>query len=307
MKPTRRWLIVAIVIFIFGVSVILRGWYMESLMLKASKGTQKRERIIALAPSTTEILFALGLGERVVGVSKFVKYPAEAAAKPKVGGHFDPDMEALLSLMPDVVVLLSAEHNAGLESYLQSLNLGTIKVDDMSVGAILQSVEDLGEFFSKEEQAKNLLSELRGRIEKVKLQTANKVSPRVLVSISREVGTGRVRSLIAAGSDGYHQELLAILNAQNAYTGNVAFPELSREHMIQIDPDIIIDIVLDSEFAKHGREKLLVDWREYTELRAVKEGKVFVLAGDKHVISGPRFVETLEEMARMIHGETSDE
>lgn len=303
----RKWFfVVGFLGVVFGGSWVAREFVRgEREVVVDGDVVVTKERLVALAPSTVEILFALGVGERVVGVSRYTTFPAEAVVKPKVGGYLDLDVEALVRLRPDGVVLL--EEQGEVEERLRKMGLDTIRVDHMSVAGILESVFLLGDFVGEGERGRELEASLRERVEAVRARGATGERPVVLVSIGREAGLGKVVKLTAAGGKGFHTELIGIAGGVNGYEGSVAFPMLTREHLIRMNPDVIIDLLPAGDFERLGREKVLADWAGYSELKAVREGRVFVLGEDRHYVPGPRFVETLEDFSGLIQGGGEDE
>lgn len=254
--------------------------------------SEQYKRIVTMAPSTGEVVYAIGQGSKLVGVSRFMKYPKEADSLAKVGGYLDVDFEALLRLEPDLVILLEAQ--SALQSKLEKLGIATLSVNHMSVGGILESIGQIGECIGAAGESNKLVEEIEGRMQGIAVGHVDQEKRKVLISIGRTRGEGKVQSITAAGSDGYHQELISRLGAQNAYAGMEAFPQLNREHLLRMNPDVIIDMVNTQGARDIGVDKILADWSALPELKAVQNGHVYVLAGDKHFIPGPRFIETLE-------------
>lgn len=295
-----------VIVPVLGVLVV----FVASLAVRDCVGKQEPppaaancQRIIALSPSAVEIIYRLGLGDRLVGVSRFCEYPPEAADKPVVGGYIDLDFEAVLRLEPDCVVLLEEQREVAAK--LRQLGVRTIAVDHASTGGILASISEIGAASGKAGEAAALVGSLRQRIrEVVKKSAAAESRPRVLVCISRDTGSDQPDRIIAAGNAGVHQEYITMAGGENAYRGAVAYPSISRENLIRMDPDVIIDLLTEEAWNKVGREKLLGQWSAYPELRAVKNRRIVILHKNKYLIPGPRFVDTVEAFARAIHPET---
>ncbi|WP_143158761.1 helical backbone metal receptor [Rubritalea squalenifaciens] len=289
------------VVLVFTLSYFLKD--ISSRQVEENKGlteAKEVERVVALAPSTVEILYALELGGKVAGVSRYTTYPLEALEKPKVGGYVDVDMEALVALKPDLVILLMEQSQ--LEDKLKGMGIGTLKVKHMTVDGVLESVRKVAERCGVKDKGILLEQAMRQQMAEVVKVSEGKAKPKVLVSIGREVGTGKVRMLTAAGAQGIHQEMIGLAGGVNAYEGSVPFPQLNREHLIMMNPDVIIDMVPQRDLDAVGEEKLLAEWQEFGELKAVKNGQVYVLGGDQYFVPGPRLVETLKRYAEMIHG-----
>jgi iron complex transport system substrate-binding protein len=256
-------------------------------------------RIVSLAPSVTEILFELGLGGRVAGVTRYCRFPPEALAKPQVGGYVDPNYEALLRLRPDIVIVLTA-HTAARE-HLRSLGLRTLTVDHTTMGGIIGSVAAIGTACGVAPEAGAMARKMAARIDRVKNTTAPCGRPRVLMSVDRT--TDAASSVYVAGNNTCYDEMIAMAGGVNAYTGAAAYPAVSAEGILRMNPQVIIDLVPALDGGKHRREKALAQWNALTGTEAVARGRVYIFEQDYAVIPGPRFVLLLEDMARAIHPE----
>lgn len=288
-------------IFLLILAIFLASYWLRNDGAAESAPAETSEtKIVAMAPSSGEVVFALGLGEQLVGVSRFAKYPPEVADIAKVGGYLDVDLEAIVRLKPDVVVLLKEQSE--LAKQLENLGMSTLMVDHMSVEGIIDSITQVGKKFDKVDEANALLESLDSRINVVKAGAQSRQDKRLLLSIGRELGVGKVTGVVAAGAGGYHQQLIELAGYTNAYSGAENFPQLSREHLLRMNPEIIIDMVNLRDSQAHGVENIMADWNSYPELSAVKNGKVFLLVGDAHFVPGPRFVSTLEWIANCEEG-----
>jgi len=258
------------------------------------------QRIVSLSPGVTETLFALGLGPRVVGVTRFCSYPPEACMLPKVGGFVDPNYEAIASLGPDVAVVLPEQ--AGVARNLQALGIKTITVNNKTVEDIMGAIATLGRAFGAHGRAEALLSDLRKRMDALGRRAPGGPRPRVLVSVARGMGSLGMKTVYIAGRGSYFDELVKMAGGRNAYGRKTPkYPRLSWEGLLDLDPDIIIDLVPSLEKRGWDEKAILAQWRVMKGLRALDEGRVFVLGKDYVTIPGPRFILLLEDMARIIH------
>lgn len=298
----RTSILVLAVIAIFAGSHFLRLWLHShrDTALPAPVVNQSYERIIALSPSSAEVVYQLGLDDRLVGVSRFCKFPADAANKPIVGGYLDLDFETVLKLQPDCVILLNEQQ--ALAKRLNDLNIKTISVDHASTEGILSSIHAIGAPFGKISEAEKINSQLQKRIDTVIARgKKSDTKPRVLVCISRDTTSSQPDRIIAAGNAGVHQEYITMAGGTNAYQGSIAYPAISREKLLQLNPDIIIELISEDVWKDLGRTKLLQQWAVYSELQAAQNQRIIFLHENKHVIPGPRFVDTLEAFSRAIH------
>lgn len=258
------------------------------------------QRIVSMAPSLTEMLFALDLGDRVVGVTRYCNYPVEAAELPRVGGHLDPNLEAIARLRPDLVVVL--EEQQDLAETLGKLALRSVTVSDDSVEQILDTIAILGERCNATLRARELVSNLNARMEAVRRRTAELPRPAVLVVIDRALDAGTIEDAYVAGRDDYFEHLIELAGGRNAYRGPaIPYPVVSVEGIIGISPEVIIDLAA-GRIANHA-EQAIADWQRFPQIDAVARHRVYALTADYAMIPGPRFVLLLEALAERIHPE----
>jgi iron complex transport system substrate-binding protein len=255
---------------------------------------------VSLVPSITETLFALGLGDRVVGVTKFCSYPPAATRLPKVGGQVDPNAEAIALLRPDLVVLF--DYQDAVRKQVEALGLRTLVVPGKSLENILALVERLGEACGCPDTARKLRADFEARIEAVRSRTkAARTRPRVLISVDRVLGGG-LRGVYAAGDDGYFTVLLDIAGGRNACSGTgIAFPMLSPESIVELNPDVIIDLCVGAVGKGLSKESLADDWSSLRTVSAVQSGRIHVITESFATVPGPRSIEFLEQLAAFLH------
>jgi iron complex transport system substrate-binding protein len=257
-------------------------------------------RIVSLAPSLTETLFALGLGDRVVGVTRFCAYPPEVLELPRVGGHLDPNFEAIVSLEPDLVVAIPSSHESGRR--LKSLGIRVLEVDQHDVRAVLDSVSAVAEACGVADRGKALRAQMGRRLDRVAAGVADARRPRAIVVVGHQTLDESVRSVWAAGRDTFYDGVVEIAGGVNAIEGSLArYPELSREGLASLDAEVILDVIAGLEARNLETEEIHAGWMQLSELRAVREHRVHVLAGDQMVVPGPRLPELVEAVARALH------
>ena len=257
-------------------------------------------RIVSLAPSVTETLFALGLGDRVVGVTRYCRFPPEALTKAKVGGYYDPNYEEIVRLRPDLVIML-AEHEAP-KKHLQSLQLATLAVSHGKIAEIIRSITIIGERCGAGEKAGEIVADINRRIEKIKTRTRGLPRPRVLVSVGH--GMGSSSDLCVAGRNTYYEEILLLAGGVNAIENKtVSFPLVSAEGIYQINPQVIIDLLPETGEKGRYRETILAEWNKISAVDAVRNKRVYLVAQDYAFIPGPRFIAFLEAIALALHPE----
>ena len=255
-------------------------------------------RIVSFAPSITETMFALGLGERVVGVTRYCTYPETAKKLPKVGGYLDPNFEQILMLKPDLVVLLK-EH-VQLMKFLGQNKIQFISINNEKCAGILQSFETIGRLCGHSAQADSLISITQSELNRpVVLQKR----PSILLCIGRDnPGTGSIGQVFVAGPKSFYSELIDAAGGTNAYTDSTgSYPALTAEGIIQCKPDIIIDVMGSmGSGSSVAPEKIVADWNRLQLVPAVKNKQVVCLTGDYLTIPGPRIALVLRDFKTVI-------
>jgi iron complex transport system substrate-binding protein len=268
------------------------------ISMASTVNAESYHRIVSLAPSITEILFALGLGDRVVGVTRYCTYPPAALTKAKVGGYYDPNYEAILRLRPDLVIVL-AEHDAA-KRYLRNFHSNVMQVNHRSIGDIVGSIKAIGDSCGAARAADSILASIKASMERIRAGTAHLRSPRVMVSVGRSMGT--TGDLCIAGVGTYYDEMIRLAGGQNAFTEKgISFPTLSPEGVLRVNPEVIIDLVPESNGVAPGDSAVRAAWAKFGRVDAVRKGRVFIFRQDFAEIPGPRFILLLEEMAKVIH------
>ncbi len=258
------------------------------------------KRVVSLAPSITESLFALGLGNRIVGVTRYCNYPKEARTKQKVGGYADPNYELIFDLKPTQVFLLDLHHVAN--KALLKLNLSTQTVRAESIRDIYTSIETIGQVCGVEERGATLIDSLEQRLNLIRQKTEGRPKPRVLISVGRSMGSGSLEDTYVAGRRSFFNEVLALAGGENAMgPGSVVYPRLSAEGVLHVEPDVIVDLVVNRAEKNISKEEVRGQWRSLARTKAVKNGRVHVLGQDYVVVPGPRFVLLVEQLARLFH------
>jgi iron complex transport system substrate-binding protein len=258
------------------------------------------QRIVSMAPSVTEILFALGLGDSVVGVTTYCDYPPAVASIKKVGGLYPPNHEAVAALAPDIVIALRNQEVA--TDYRSTLGLNVLEVDHDTLAGVKQSITAIGRACGRVQAAQRMFDDLEARVSAIERATAGLDRPRVLMVVERDVGSDSVSGVYVAAQDGFYDSMLRMAGATNAYRdAKSGYVKLSAESILHIDPEIIIDIVPDLHTRGLQADALIDDWRSVSSVEAVIRGRVFVLGDTSMVRPGPRFILIVETLARLIH------
>jgi iron complex transport system substrate-binding protein len=252
-------------------------------------------RIVSHVPSITEMLFALDLGDSVVGVSDYCNYPEEAKEKPSVGGYYTPSIEKITSLDPDLVLT-----DGYAEDILQLDGIGIpyIVLDPPDIDGVLDNIQLIGEITGVQEKASELVNEIEGRIDAVVSAVADAAHPRVFYVFDASDPT----KPWTAGPGSFVDAFIRMAGGENIAAGAQGpWVQFSMEELIDADPEIIIVDAMMGTAANDPEEiKALAGWKETT---AAKENQIYTIDGDLVNRHGPRIAQALEEMARIIHPE----
>ena len=279
---TRRWLLVAILGS--AIAACSRG-----KAAKVSAGSGAR-RIVSLNPSTTEALFAIGAGDRVVGRSRFCDFPPEAASLPIVG-DVEPDLEAILELRPDLVVGLGGLTSDRLADKLGARGIPTWITYSSSLAAIDELIMGLGERTGLTKNAKRLVETIDANERAVERSVALERRPRVLMVVS-------VAPVVAAGPQSFASELIGKAGGENVIAEGGAWPTVGFERIVDLDPDVVLDA---TEVANSDATRLTRGAPGWGGLRAVREGHVVPVRDERVLRAGPRIAEGLGVLARALH------
>lgn len=250
------------------------------------------QRIISLAPSITEILFALALGDRVVGVTSYCDFPAEAKAKEKIGDTLKPNLERLIALKPDLVLISTASQLEKITQQLDQLNIPVFVTSPKSVDGVLASIRKIGELTGTTRRADDLAAEMQTRIAAVQHQAANQSTPSVLYIL-------QLSPLITAGKNTFINDLIQQAKGRSITGEEVAdYPQFSRETAIARAPEVIL--VPES----HGTELVNTEavQQAFATTPAIKNNRIVRVNPDLIDRPGPRIVEGLEALYAGIHG-----
>jgi len=294
----RRWILISTIVAAFGGSYVLKRMVADRGEA-ASEPPHGAVRIVSLAPSITETLFELGLGDRVVSVTRYCLFPPEARNKPQVGGYYDPNFEAVVTARPDLVITLTEHEEVRKE--LGKLGLATITVDQTTVPGILASVLQIGTACGCPEKAARLHEHLEARLQEIAKRTSGKPRPRVLISIGRMAGDASMNRITVCGRKGFFEELIGLAGGRNAFEREIAFPALSAEGLLETRPDVIIDLWPDLKEKGLDADTVRNQWKGIPGLRA----RISVIGESYAMIPGPRIVLLLEDLVRAIHPEAT--
>jgi len=250
-------------------------------------------RIVSLAPSVTEILFAIGVSERIIGVTQFCDYPPEAKAKPKVGAS-QPNIESLLALNPDLVIAPRAFIRPDVLDKLDQLKITVYILEAKTIEDILSHIQTLGRMLDRSAAADELATSMRRRITDVKTRTQALTHRRLLYVLNSD-------PLVTVGPGSFIHQLIEMAGGTNVGAAmQTPYPRLSLEEAIRQDPEIIVFPVGTTEGIPETEQQR---WQRWPTMSAVKQGRFYRISSVLLDRPGPRIVEGLEALARSIHPE----
>lgn len=282
------------------------------ILMSASHADASPNRIVSLSPVGTEILYMLGQERNIAAVTNFCDYPPEAKQKPKVGGFTDVSMENLIAMNADLIVLQDLHKKLALN--LEKLGVPYVTIRQESVEDIYDSIVAVGKACGAEEQAERLSSEIKSQINDVAAKAASLPKRRVLLCVSRELSEPRISVFYAAGGKTFYDELITLAGGENVLKDfEAAYPRVSAEGLVALDPEAIIDLVGDSAYyhspgnidkeTVFSEERLMGQWKSGPQVEAVRDGRVSILRGTMYLRPGPRITEILRVFAEAIHPE----
>ncbi len=276
------------------------------------------QRLISTVPSITEVLFDIGLGDRLVGDSKFTIYPPETRNIEKVGGLYDVDWERIIALRPELVVTLTESET--IRQRLRELNIETIGVDHRSVEGLLQSYDQIGERFGGDiqQKAEERKTALKVKLDELEAKTEKLPKVRVMLCLDRTRGSGRIQNLFIAGTNPFFQDVIRLAGGVNVGAeSGIPVPNVSVEGVLSMNPEVIVDLLtgegtvasanLSDEQKKTKLLDTMSDWKTLgNSVAAVQSGRIFLLTDDFTTIPGPRTPLFIEQLINVFHGNLSE-
>ncbi|MFH1614374.1 MAG: helical backbone metal receptor [Planctomycetota bacterium] len=259
------------------------------------------ERIVCLAPNLTEIIFALGLGEKIVGVTSDSRYPPQALNKKNVGTFWQPNPEAVIATRPDLVLTLSFHQQQTVAEQLSRIGYRCLTVEIETIEQFYNAVEQIGAAASRQAEADALVSSLKKKLAVL----SEKISRSPKVSVLWVVQTEPLR---VAGTDTFIDELIRLAGGRNAIGKTIyQYPPIGLEQVIASAPDVIIHPAMENSAISLQTEQAMQFWSRLKNLPAVKNNRVYVVEPDKISRISPRLYDGVEMIAAYLHPEVFSE
>jgi len=280
----------------------LLGLFAALIALAPSSFAQPK-RIVSTAPSITEILFALGLGDRVVGVTTFCRYPAEALSRPKIGTYYEPNFEAILAARPDVVFVV--KNPVRFKEKLEGMGLRVVELAGENLAGITESIRLVAATAGVPERAVKLNASIAAELASIRKSVEGRSRPKFLFVIGRT--PGRLEGLFVAGRDNFLNELIGIAGGANAFADLAqSYAKVPLEEVLARNPEVVLDIGDMADTASVTPEKTRATvalWSAVPSIPAVKNGRVHATPADYFFVAGPRVVEAARAFVRLLHPE----
>lgn len=253
-------------------------------------------RIVSTSPVITETLFALGIGSRVVGVSNYCHYPAEAATRPRIGTYLEPDIEAIVRLKPDLVLIERLPNRAIEQLTAARVPVRTVVTGD--IAANMRLMEDVAEAAGVKEQGLQLTARLRRELESLK-PAPSAARVRAVFIVGRAPQS--LDNLIAAGTKSHLDELMALAGGVNAIDSPLPYAKISLETILRARPQVIIDMGQMGDktaITPEQQRAVAALWGRRPEIRA----RIHAVADERFLVPGPRMAEAVRVLSEMFQG-----
>lgn len=247
------------------------------------------QRIVCLVPSITDIVFRLGAGARVAGITDYTKYPPEASAKPSVGGVINPSLEKLASLRPDLVLAIADLNSFDVVRSIQALGFPVFIIQPHGIAGIYRSVQSIGEAIDEPDRASALVRSLRAREEAVRRRVAGKKSPSLFFLLWPD-------PLMSTGKGAFISELIEIAGG-NSITSDVEneWPRMSLETVVARQPQYLLIVKGTAIDLPNLRNR-----SGWNSLQAIKNGRILYV-DDRINFPSPLAFDALEDLAKQLH------
>jgi iron complex transport system substrate-binding protein len=251
-------------------------------------------RVVSLAPSITEIVFALGQEQILKGVTSYSNFPPQASGLPRVGSYVRLDIERIIELRPDLCIAVKDGNPKATVDRLQALGVPVYALDPRSVPTVIQAILEMGAVLNAGDQAERLARDMRSRIQRVTDRLAGAVRrPRVFFQIGDA-------PIVSVGTNTFAHELIGLAGGNNVAAGATGYPRFNREQVLALAPDVI---VISSMDRTGSIEQTRQEWSRWPSVPAVRDNRIHLVDSDIFDRPSPRLVTGLEQLAGFIHPE----
>jgi iron complex transport system substrate-binding protein len=288
----RIWLYIFPITWLFLTQA--QAYTVQDAMGKLIQFERPPSRIVSLAPSITEILFSLDLGERVAGVTTYSNFPGEASQKPKVGTYINLNVEKIISLSPELVIGTKDGNRKNVTDLLEQAGIKVFIVNPRNVESAIETIERVGMVTGVPERGKELRKTLEGRLSRIQELVSHRRQPNVFMQIN-------LKPIMTVNRDTFLNDLIRLSGGHNIFEQEpFHYPRINVEEIIARKPEVIMISSMDLG----GRfEAAREEWLKLTVIPAARDKRVHLIDSDLSNRPGPRIVDALEIMARFVHPE----
>jgi iron complex transport system substrate-binding protein len=257
-------------------------------------------RVISMSPNLTQILFAIGCQDKLIGVDDYSVYPPKAKDLPKMGNYLDPNMEALIAAKPDLILTVKSDDK--IKGMLDGVGLKYVSFGNDKIADIIDSIDRIGMMLGCQRTSGWMIQSFEGK--RMMVETKLKDAPRVKVALVVGRNPGKLQDIYVAGPSSFMGELIIIAGGDNVFaSANLPWPQVGIESLVSANPDVIIDSTLSKGATDAEYKALASDWDKLPTLRAVKNKRVIVPRDGWWQIPGAYMDSTIMLLAHWLHPE----
>ena len=285
-----------------GLGRLIAGVLGCAVVLAGCGGAESRSvtphGIVVMGPHLTEVVFALGQGNRVVGVGNYSDYPPEIEGLTRVGGYIDPDLEQITLLNPEMILLAGAYPKVS--EFAQARGLRAVNIDMDSLETIGQGIAEVGDLLDCADEAGALRAQFQEELARLRADTEGLPRPKVLIITGRSTHT--LDTLQTAGAPSFLSDIVELAGGGNVYgdTGTRYF-EASKETVVVRAPEVILEFHAGEELSDSDRIAFIRDWDALPSLPAVKNGRIYLITDSYAMRPGPRITGIARKIAHLLH------
>jgi iron complex transport system substrate-binding protein len=263
--------------------------------LNAAEPGNKPTRIISLAPNLTEILFALGLDEKIIAVSSDSDYPPDAADKSKVGTFWQPNVEVIIACQPDLVVALQTEQQKAIANSLERIGYRVLALKIERLDDLFVAIGQIGTATGHKQRADKLISNIRSQLDTLRSKFSLQDKARVLWVVQAE-------PLRVVGRNTFINEMIELAGGENCIGPTLSrFPQIGSEEILTSGVEVIIQSAMGKNNIDRQQQAAQVFWSKWPNLLAVKNNRIYVIESDTVLRLGPRLPEGVNLIADYLH------
>jgi iron complex transport system substrate-binding protein len=249
-------------------------------------------------PALTEMVFAIGAGDRVVAVSSYDEDPPQVRSLPRVGALLDPDLERILTLEPDLVLVYGSQTD--LMQQLTRASVPFFSYRHAGLAGVTDTIRALGQRTGQTREAEAVAGRIEQRLAELRTRSASRAKPRTMLVFGRERGS--LRNIYASGGRGFLHDMLEAAGGVNVFADiNAESVQATSELILTRAPEVIIEIRSADILSESDRRREIESWRPLASVPAVRAGRIHLLTGKGIAVPGPGVADSAEELARVLH------